>query len=192
MRHLVAGQREGLLYRPFEVMLRGLDRRALRGVDFDISFAHLDRREVGRCLHKSRHLFAHGDHAVRTFAEGHDKAIRLLVRDEEFRHVGRLELKAHVFLYLAEHPFHLCYEMVPFDTYLLLEGHRNNEYGLCFAGNGVAEVAALDRRQMQFRLRPYTRQEPHEQLIRVRTTFVNIIARVTTKQSRHRETDRYL
>ena len=156
VRHLVASHGERLLYRPFEMMLGGLDRRTLRGIDFDIAVAHLDGSEVGGGFYETRHVVTHGDHTVRTFAERHDKAIRFVRRDAGFRHIGRLELKTHVFLDFTEDTFHLRYVVIPLDADLLFVCHRDDKHRFGFAGDCIAEVAAVDRCQLDLGLRPDT------------------------------------
>ena len=194
--HFVTSQREGLLYRPFQVVLALLDRRTLRGIHLDIRsaihgrfLAHLDRGEVRTGLHQSRHLFAHGDHAVRTLAERQDETVRLIGRHIQLRQVAGLQLHAHIFLHFTKHAFHLSHILVPFDTYLLLVRHRNADDSLGLTGNSVAQVTTVDTGQLHLRLGPYTGQEEDEQLVGIRTALVDIITRVTTHQSRHRQTD---
>ena len=127
----------------------------------------------------------HGDHAVRALAERHDKAVGLVGRDKGLGHVGRLEVKAHVGLYSAEDLLHLRHEMVPLDADLLLESHGDCDDGFRFASNRIAEVTAVDGRELEVGLWHDTREEPDEDLVSVRTTFVDIVAGVAAEQSRY-------
>ena len=121
----------------------------------------------------------HGDHAVGALAERHDEAVGLVGGDKGLGHVGRLEVEAHVRLHGAEDLLHLRYEMVPLNADLLLESHGDGDDGFRFAGDGIAEVTAVDRRELEFGLGDDTREEPDEDLVGVGAAFVDIIAGVT-------------
>ena len=172
--------------------------RTLRSIDFDYMeiridcLFHLDGRKVRGGLYQSGHLMAHGNHAVRAFAECHDEAVRLVCGDERLRHVGCLQLELHLFLHLAEHTFHLGYVVVPLDADLLFVSHRDGDDRLRLAGYRVAQVTAVDGCQLDLRLRPYTGEEPYQKLVGVRAALVDIVARVTTHESAYREADTQL
>ena len=126
---------------------------------------------------------AHGDHAVRTLAEGHNEAISLVSRNHGLRHRAGLQLETHILLHFAEDAFHLRDVTVPLDADLLLVRHRNDHDGLRFAGNRVAQVAAADRSELQLRLRPYAREEPNQQLVGIGAALVDIVAGVTAHEA---------
>ena len=180
VRHFIASERKGLLHRPFEMMLGRLDRGPLRSIDLYITLPHLDGGEVGGGLYKSGHVFRHGDHAVRALTERHDKAVGFVIGNEGFGHIGGLQVEAHIFLHLPEDTFHLGDEPVPLNTDLLFVRHGDGDDGFGFTGNSVAEVAAVDRGEVQFGLRPYAGKEPDDELVGVGTAFIDVIAGVTT------------
>ena len=150
---------------------------------------HLDGGEIGGGLDEAGDVMTHGDHAVGALAERHDEAIGLVGRDKGLGHVGCLKVEAHVGLYGAEDLLHLRYEMVPLNADLLLESHRDGDDGFRFAGDGIAEVTAVDGRELEVGLGHDTREEPDEDLVSIRTTFVDIVAGVAAAQSRYAQAD---
>ena len=190
MGHIGARQREDRLDHLHHVGLGALDRRPLRRGDNDaVALRELHRSEVRRGLDQPRNGERHGHDPVGNAHQRVDQR-RLRPAVEHLVDVGHLvERDFEIGFAEAEFGFEVRGEKVVTLDELLLEAGRNAEDGVSLAGNGIAEVAAVEIAQFEFERLHAVPQQARHGLVRVDAALVDVVARVSALKVRHVDTE---
>lgn len=182
--HSAAGQAEGALELGGGGHLGALDGGALAGSNMNHSIFHFDGGQVGGGLDEVFNLAAHGQHAVGAGIEEVDEALLRFLVDEFLGHLfdvaqfelhiglGAAELEYHGFAHLGDHGLegaHLVF--------------RHGDEGFGLAGDGVAQVAAVDGGETHTIFIGTLPEDAVEQLVGAGTTAVDVVAAVATHQT---------
>ena len=145
--------------------------------------------EVAGGLDESGDIEVHGIDAVEHALHSHQEAARRVGVDGRRDGAGGLHQEAGRLLDSSELGLALGSHDVEQGAHGLLVLHRHGTDGLCFAGNGVVLVAALDVAQPEVELLGSLAEEAAEHLVGVGTAFVDVVATVSAHQAIDRDAE---
>ncbi len=170
--------------------LLAADRAAEQALQSDAPAVGNHARKVGRSLHEPRHGHRHAHHAVGTADHGLDELRRRIGRDDPGGRIARVEPDRDGILDSLELG----------DDGLFVGGHRigeslmasrrNQHDGFGFARDGVAQTAAVDRREHDPELLSLGVEQPEKQLVGVGALGDNLDARMAALEPLDREPGR--
>ena len=148
MRNLGSGEQEGRCHLVGSRVLARLDRAALAGADENrVAGLHLDRGQVGRGFNQSLDVVAHTEDTVRASVKGINQSFGRRAINHRVRTVCRFHGEANRLIDMFQLIFNVSREMVQEDTHRLAVVGTDADDGVRFAGDGIAQVSAVDRGQ---------------------------------------------
>ena len=166
-------------------MLGALDGAALAGGDMDLAVVHLDGGEVGGGLDEVLYLAAHGQHTVGTGVKRVEEVVLGLAVDKAGGFGNGLEGDLEVGLGAAEFEADVLGKVGNhlFESLLVVVCH--DDVGPSLAGDGVAQVAAVDAGKAYQVLLGGVPEDAVEELDGAAAATVDVVAAVAACQAGH-------